>query len=69
MPERGDIKVNLVCQLFDDLVAPPTSEGVTVRPSALAILRLMTSSNLADCSTGRSAGFSPDLKVIKKNWR
>ena len=30
-----------------------------VRPSALAALRLMTNSNLADCTTGKSAGFSP----------
>jgi hypothetical protein len=30
-----------------------------VRPSALAVLRLMTSSNLVGCWTGRSAGFSP----------
>jgi hypothetical protein len=29
------------------------------RPSAFAVLRLSTSSNLADCTTGRSAGFSP----------
>jgi hypothetical protein len=28
-------------------------------PSALAVLRLMTSSNLAGCMTGKSAGFSP----------
>ena len=31
----------------------------TVRSIALAVLRLMTSSNFADCSTGRSAGFVP----------
>src|SRR5450755_2363960 len=30
-----------------------------VRPSALAVVRLMTNSNLVDCSTGRSAGFAP----------
>src|SRR6516165_6392750 len=29
------------------------------RPSAFAVLRLITSSNLAGCTTGRSAGFSP----------
>ena len=33
--------------------------GGTSRPSALAVLRLMTNSNLVDCMTGRSAGFSP----------
>jgi hypothetical protein len=31
----------------------------TVNPSALAVLRLMTSSNLVGCCTGRSPGFSP----------
>ena len=30
-----------------------------VRPSALAVLRLMTSSIFVTCCTGRSAGFSP----------
>jgi hypothetical protein len=30
-----------------------------VRPSALAVFRLMTSSSFVDCWTGRSAGFSP----------
>src|SRR3981189_2826579 len=31
----------------------------TVRPSAFAVLRLMTRSNLVGSNTGRSAGFSP----------
>jgi hypothetical protein len=31
----------------------------TVRPSALAVFRLMTSSNVVGCSNGSSAGFSP----------
>src|SRR3981189_970989 len=31
----------------------------TVRPSALAVLRFITSSNLVGCKTGKSAGFSP----------
>jgi hypothetical protein len=35
-----------------------TPAGI-VRPSALAVVRLMTSSNLFDCSTGSSAGFAP----------
>src|SRR5262249_36967264 len=29
------------------------------RPSAFAVLRLMTSSNLVDCITGKSAGLAP----------
>src|SRR5215813_3923006 len=31
----------------------------TLRPRAFAVLRLITSSNLVGCSTGRSAGLSP----------
>ena len=30
-----------------------------MRPSALAVLRLITSSNVVGCSTGMSAGFFP----------
>ena len=33
--------------------------GGIVKPSALAVLRLITSSNLVGCSTGRSAGLVP----------
>src|SRR5262245_14530960 len=33
--------------------------GGKLRPNALAVLRLITNSNLLDCMTGRSAGFSP----------
>src|SRR6185503_15107248 len=39
--------------------APTSSIGGTSRPSALAVLRLITNSNLVDRMTGRSAGFSP----------
>src|SRR5215207_176098 len=35
--------------------------GGIVTPSALAVLRLITSSNLVGCSTGRSDGFAPSL--------
>src|SRR6516225_6515992 len=35
------------------------SDGGTVRPSALAVLRLMTNSYLVGSWIGRSAGFSP----------
>jgi hypothetical protein len=34
-------------------------DGGIVRPSALAVFRLMTSSNLVGCWTGKSAGFAP----------
>ena len=39
--------------------ARPRSEMGMVRPSALAVLRLMISSTLVDCWIGGSAGFSP----------
>jgi hypothetical protein len=39
------------------------SAGGMVSPSALAVLRLITSSNLVGCSTGRSAGFAP-LRIL-----
>src|SRR3984885_10963472 len=51
-----------------DELAPPHSItssasasrfGGTLMPSALAVLRLTTSSTLTDCSIGRSAGLSP----------
>src|SRR5262249_17382470 len=39
------------------------SDGGIVRPSALAVLRLMTSSNVVGCSTGRSSGLAP-LRIL-----
>src|SRR5262249_56697143 len=39
--------------------ATASSEGGTVIPSVRAVCALMTSSNLLDCTTGRSAGFAP----------
>src|SRR5262249_30817138 len=38
-------------------------EGGIVRASALAVLRLITISNLVGCSTGRSPGFVP-FKIL-----
>src|SRR5262245_50753648 len=39
--------------------ARASSDGGTVRPSALAVVTLTTKSNLVGCSTGRSLGFAP----------
>jgi hypothetical protein len=39
--------------------ARASSADGTVSPSALAVLRLITSSTFVTCCTGRSAGFSP----------
>src|SRR5262249_33024999 len=49
--------------LFDYLIGPSSSDGGMVRPRALAVLRLMTSSNLVGCWTGRSPAFAP-LKIL-----
>jgi hypothetical protein len=43
--------------------AMASSVGGTLMPSALAVLRLMTNSNLVGCTTGKSAGLSP-LRIL-----
>src|SRR3954464_6302211 len=43
--------------------ARASSVAGTSMPSALAVFKLITSSNLVGCSTGRSAGFAP-LKIL-----
>ena len=40
-----------------------SSDGGTVRPSALAVFMLITNSNLVGCSTGRSKGRAP-LRIL-----
>src|SRR6266404_300740 len=40
-----------------------SSDVGTSMPSAFAVFKLITSSNLVGCSTGRSAGFAP-LKIL-----
>src|SRR5262249_55545181 len=44
---------------LDHLVGASRSVAGTSRPSALAVLRLMSSSYLVGACTGKSAGFSP----------
>ena len=46
-------------QLFDHLVGAQQRGGGTFRPSAFAVLRLITSSYLVGACTGRSAGLAP----------
>jgi hypothetical protein len=46
--------------------ARTSSVGGTSSPSALAVLRLITSSNLVGCSTGSSAGFAP-FRILSTN--
>ena len=58
-------RMSALCQKRTSLVYSITSSASccielgTVRPSALAALRLMTISNFVGCCTGRSAGFAP----------
>jgi hypothetical protein len=47
--------------------ARSSSDWGIVRPSALAVLRLITNSNLVGCSTGRSVGFAPLMILSTKN--
>ena len=48
--------------------ARASTAGGIVRPSALAVLRLITNSNFVGCSTGRSAGFAP-LGSCRRRWQ
>src|SRR6516165_6524073 len=51
--------------------ARASSDGGISRPSAFAVLRLTTRSNLVGCWTGRSAGFVPRriLSTCSAAWR
>ncbi len=51
---------------FDHLVGADEVDAGTAIPSALAVLRLMTNSNLVGCSTGKSAGSAP-FKILSTN--
>src|SRR5262245_48778096 len=55
--------LNLPSQHSITSSARASSVGGTSRPSALAVLRLMTSSNFVGCSTGKSAGLAP-LRIL-----
>ena len=62
---RSAIVMSALCQKRTSanhsmiLSARASSDGGTVRPSALAVLRLITSSYVVGAWTGISAGFSP----------
>src|SRR5262245_48662541 len=67
-PRRKRPRSSRAAEQRDELAPPdhsitssarPSSGSGTVRPSALAVLRLMISSTFTTCWTGRSAGLSP----------
>src|SRR6476660_4063102 len=58
IPESGQSRNHSIT-----LVACTRIELGIFSPSALAVLRLTTSSNLVGCSTGRSAGLAP-LRIL-----
>jgi len=63
-PPRGDLsKCSNVreqsCGYSITSSATDSSDDGTVRPSIVAVWALITNSNLADCTTGRSAGMVP----------
>src|SRR6516225_8013477 len=55
--EKGDELAALHHSITSSAIESTSCE--TSRPSALAVLRLITNSNLVGCNTGSSAGFSP----------
>src|SRR5207253_1833377 len=57
-PRRTRLGMTLGMSSQDPETRDDVLRGI-VRPSAFAVLRLMTSSNLVGCSTGRSAGLAP----------
>jgi hypothetical protein len=48
-----------ITPLFDHLVCKLSSQDEGLRPSALAVLRLIASSNLVGCWIGSSSGLAP----------
>ena len=50
-----------------NLFARASTSGAIVTPICLAVLRLITSSNLIGCSTGRSAGLVP-LRILSTKY-
>src|SRR5262249_55128364 len=56
--EEGAAVHGVACHSITSSAATCSVSG-TVRPSALAVFMLITSSNFTGCCTGRSAGFSP----------
>jgi hypothetical protein len=63
---RGSFILNLPSHHSITSSARSRNESGIVRPSALAVVRLTTSSNLDGCSTGMSPGFVP-RRILSTN--
>src|SRR5262249_4987089 len=63
MSAMGQKRTHALHQWSINWSARSSTVGGIVRPSSLAVFRLMISSNLVGCSTGISPGFAP-LKII-----
>ena len=61
--ERDEHKAGAPTVYWITSSARPSSDGGIVRPRALAVFMLITSSNFVGCSTGRSAGLAP-LRIL-----
>jgi hypothetical protein len=67
---RGEC-MSALCQKRTSRTYSITSSAISsksrliVRPSAFAVFRFITSSNLVGCCTGNSAGFAP-LRILSK---
>jgi hypothetical protein len=49
-------------ELLDHPIRPPQNRRGIVRPSAFAVLRLLTSSNVVDCSIGSKPIAPPEVR-------
>jgi hypothetical protein len=58
LSQAGTLLARLAAHSITSSASAKSLSG-TVRPSALAVFKLMTRSNLVGCSTARSAGFAP----------
>jgi hypothetical protein len=57
--QRGQHEATALNHSMTSSARAGSDDGGIVRPRALAVLRLITSSKFVGCSTGRSAGFAP----------
>jgi len=67
------MRTNAVQQMTQEIAAAlhsitssASESGVDGMPRVLAVVRLMTRSNLVGCSTGRSAGFAPAQNLVNQ---